>query len=322
MPSPADSNAVLRPDLAAAVQEYDALADAQGYIAQRVLPVFESQLQSATFARIPIEAFLQNPDLSRAPGASYSRSGWKYESDSFATQEYGDEEPVDDRQARILARYFDAEVIAAIRVQSRVQRAAEIRAAALLFNAVTWTPTPVTNEWDDYAKATPIDDIEAAVRRVWAACGLWPNALIVNRSVFRNLRSCEQVIERINSQGAGNRTLPTDVNAAMLAACFDLEEVIVAGSPKNTANEAKAVSIAPIWSDEYAMVARVARTNDLAEPCVGRTFHWSEDGSQIGGTFETYYSDERRSTIVRARHDVAEKLILPAAAQLLSNITT
>jgi hypothetical protein len=197
-----------------------------------------------------------------------------------------------------------------------------MRAAAALFNAATWTPTAITNEWDDLANAAPIDDVEASVRRIYAKCGLWPNALILNRSVFRNLRNCEQIIERINSQGAGDRTLPKDITAAMLATVFDLDEVIVAGAPKNTANEAKSVTIAPIWSNEYAMLARIARTGDLREPCLGRTIHWGEDGSQIGGLYESYYSDERRSNIVRYRHDVVEKLLYVEAADLLENITT
>ena len=322
MPSPATSTAVLRPDLGLAVQEYDALADINGYIAQRVLPVFESALQSAQFARIPIEALLQNPEIDRAPGAAYNRGDWKFTSDNFATKEYGEEEAVDDRESRIQARYFDAEAIAATRAQSIVLRAAEIRAAAALFNAVTFSAHPVSIQWDNLTTATPIADVEAAVRRVWAACGLWPNALILDRSVFRNLRNCSQIIDRINSAGAGNRTVPRDVTAAMLATVFDLDEVIVAGSPKNTANEAQAVAISPIWSGEYAMVARVARTNDLREPCLGRTIHWGEDGSQIGGLFESYYSDERRSNIIRCRHDVDEKLLYVKSADLLSNITT
>lgn len=327
MPSPASSDAVLRPDLGLALQEYNALADLKGFISLRVLPVFESDVQSSSFARIPIEALLQNPEVDRAPGAAYNRGDWEYENDSFATKERGWEEPVDDRESRIYARYFDSEVVAAMRAQSFVLRAAEIRAAAALFNAVTFTPTAVTNEWDDFENAKPINDVEASVRRVWAKCGLWPNALIVDRLVFRNLRNCEQIIERINSQGAGNRTTAEDITAAMLATVLDLEEVIVAGSPtgnavKNAANVAKSVSISSIWSGEYAMTARIARSNDIQEPCLGRTIHWGEDGSEIGGRYESYYSNERRSNIIRYRHDVEEKIFMPEAADLMSNITT
>jgi len=172
MPTPVDSDAVLRPDLGLSVEEFDAVADLNGHIALQVLPVFESALQNAEFGRIPIEALLQNPETIRAPGALYNRGDWKFDKDSFATEEHGWEEPVDEREAKMYARYFDAEVVAAQRAQGIVLRAAEIRAAALLFNAVTFSATSITNEWDDYTNATPIDDVEESVRRVWLASGL------------------------------------------------------------------------------------------------------------------------------------------------------
>jgi hypothetical protein len=322
MPFHTGSASQFRPDIALALEEYDLLADAAGYIAHRLLPVFESPEQSAWFGRIPIEAMLRNPEVKRAAGGAYNRDDFELTDDYFTTHDYGHEGVKDRREAKIYAKWFDYEAIVADRQRGIVMRAAEIRAAAAIFNATTFTPHAVTNEWDDLTAATPIADVEAAVRRVWAATGLWPNALAINRMVFRNLRNCAQIIDRIESGGAGNATKPDDITAEMLARVFDLSEVIVGGSPKNTANEAAAVAVASIWSDEYAIVARVARTPDLREPCLGRTVHWGEDGSQIGGTFEDYPEDRVRGDIIRCRHDVVEKILYVEAADLLSNITT
>jgi hypothetical protein len=322
MPFHTGSASQFRPDIALALEEYDLLADEAGYIAHRLLPVFESPEQSAWFGRIPIEALLRNPEVKRAANGAYNRDDFELTDDYFVTHDYGHEGVKDRREAKIYGKWFDYEAIIAGRQRRIVMSAAEIRAAAALFNATTFTAHPVTNEWDDLANATPIDDVEAAVRRVWAATGLWPNALAVNRMVFRNLRNCDQIIERIQSGGAGSATKPGDVTAAMLATVFDLDEVIVGGSPKNTANEAQDVSVASIWSDEYALVARVSRTADLREPCLGRTIHWGEDGSQIGGVFEDYPEDRVRGDIIRCRHDVVEKILYAEAADLLSNITT
>ncbi len=322
MPSPTQDTGLLRPDLALSLEEYDASADQAGYIALRALPVFESALAGGTFGRIPIEALLQSPEVDRTPRGAYNRGDWKFEDDNFSTKERGWEEPIDEDESKIYSRYFDVERIAALRARGFVLRAAEIRAAATLFNAVNFNAHPVSNEWDDQENAKPIDDVEASVRRVWAACGLWPNALIINRLVFRNLRNCKQIIDRIASSGAGSPTKATDVTTAMLAEVFDLDRIIVAGSPKNTANPNKPVAIAPIWSGEYAMVARIAQTEDLREPCVGRTIHWGEGGSQIGGAMESYYSPEVRGDVIRCRHRVHEKVLYTAAADLLSNITT
>ena len=108
----------------------------------------------------------------------------------------------------------------------------------------------------------------------------------------------------------------------MLASVFDLEEVIVAGPPRNAAIEGQDVSISPIWSNEYAMVAKLARSNDVREPCLARTFHWGEDGSDIGGTVETYRDETIRGDVVRVRHDVDELIMYTEAAQLFDNVTT
>lgn len=325
MPSPNTSLATLRPDLAS-FEEFDLEMQRRGYIGTQVLPVMNVAKQSGTFGKITLESLLHNRSVDRAPGSGYSRSDWDFGEDNFATKERGAEEVLDDREVELYAEFFDAEQIAAARAYEAVLQAQEQRIAALLFNATTWTgadlATAVTNEWDDATNATPIDDVEAAVRSVWDGTGLWPNSLILNRRVFRNLRNCDQIIERIQSAGAGSPTKPTDITAQMLAAVFDLERIIVGGNPKNTAAEGQAATISPIWSDEYAMVAKLATTSDMREPCLGRTFHWAADGSMPGGTIESYRDETVRGEIVRVRHEVQEKVLYVGAAHLLSNITT
>lgn len=325
MPAPTSSLATLRPDLSASFQEWSLSMSQKGFIAHQVLPVFEAAEKAGNFGKIPIEQLLQKRETLRAPGSGYSRGNWTFDPATYSCLEYGAEEPVDDAQAKIYREYFDAESVSAMRAFITVMTEAEKRAAALLFNATTWTgaslTTVVTNEWDDATNAIPVTDVEGAVQQIWTNSGLWANALIINRKVFRNLRLCDQIINMVKQQGFQDAR-PGNVTAAHLAAVFDLERVIVGGSPENTANEGQAAVLAPIWSDEYAMLAVIATSNDITEPVVGRTFHWSEDGSEIGGTFETYREEETRSDIVRVRHDVDEIVLHVQAAHLLSNVTT
>lgn len=327
MPSPSSSLATLRSDLGGSMMAFDLAMDREGYIAHRVMPVFESAVQSGTFGKIPLAQLLQQRDTLRAPGSGYSRGNFTFDPASFACFEHGAEEPIDDRQAQLYREYFDAEKVAAERALHAVMSNYEARVAAAIFNATTWTgaslTTAPTNEWDDAANALPIDDVEAAARKVWANSGLWPNALIINRLVFRNLRNCAQIIARIAASGAGSPTKATDITAQMLAQVFDLEHVIVAGGAQNTAKEGQTAVLSHHWSNEYAMVARVAtRPNDIQEPCLGRTIHWGKDGSRIGGTVETYRDEKVRADIVRVRHDVDELVTYVQAGHLLSNITT
>lgn len=326
MPSPSSALSTQRPDLAESFTEFDLAMDAMGFVSNQVFPVVDVAKQSGNFGKIPIEQLLQQRDTKRAPGSGYARGNWTFEPATYATEEHGAEEPVDDREAAMYSDYFNAELIAAQRAYSSVLRNAEQRVADAVFNTTTWTgaslTTAVTNEWDDAANAVPLTDVEAAVQKIYDNSGLWANALVINRKVFRNLRNVAQVIDRIESDGAGAPSNVAQITTQQLAQCFDLPFIIVAGSSKNNAIEGQAASPTQIWSGEYAMVCKIATSADFREPCIGRTFHWSEDGSQIGGSVETYREEKVRSDIVRVRHDVDEIVLYAQAGHLLSNITT
>lgn len=325
MPSPSSSLATLRPDLATFL-EFDLESEKAGYIATEVLPVMSVASQAGVFGKIPIEQLLQQRDTQRAPGSGYSRGSFTFTTATYATEEHGAEEPVDDREAKMYAEYFDAEQVSTMRAFSAVLRNAEQRAADLVFNTTTWTgaslTTAPTNEWDDAVNAVPVTDVEAAVKKIYENSGLWANALVINRQVFRNLRNSAQVIDRIESAGAGNATKARDITVEMLKAVFDLDYIIVAGASRNSAKEGQAATPAQIWSGEYAMVCKIATGNDMREPCIGRTFHWSDDGSVIGGSVESYRDEVVRGNVIRVRHDVDEVVLYPQAGHLLSNITT
>jgi len=323
MPSPSSSLSTLRPDLAT-FEEFDLEMDRRGFVASRVAPVIDVASQSGTFGKIPVEQLLQTSETSRAPGAGYSRGNFTFTSATYACKEHGHEEPVDDREAKMYANFFDAELIATQRAYDAVVRNAELRMAAAIFNATTWTSftTGITHEWDDATNAVPITDVNTAVKAVWNQCGMWPNALIINRHVFKNLRLCASVIDAIESSGAGSSSEQGSITVAQIANVFDLDYVIVAGGTENTAKEGQTASYDKIWSDEYAMVCRVATTADPREPCIARTFHWGEDGSSIGGTVESYREEQKRSDIIRVRHDVDEIVMYAEMGHLLSNVTT
>ena len=326
MPSPSSSLATLRPDIAESFMEFDLAMDARGFVSNQVFPVVEVASQSGNYGKIPIEQLLQERDTKRAPGSGYARGNFTFTPATYACEEHGAEEPVDDRESAMYRDYFNAEVIAAARAYSSVLRNAEQRVADAVFNATTFSSftTAITNEWDSNhtANAVPVTDVEAAVSSVYDQCGMWANALIINRKVFRNLLQLDQIRDRISSSGAGTSEAAGNITTQQLAEVFNLDYVIVAGASKNGATEGQTADPTQIWSDEYAMVCKVATSSDFKEPCIGRTFHWSEDGSSIGGTVETYRDESVRSDITRVRHDVDEIVLYAEAGHLLSNVTT
>lgn len=321
MPSPSTSLATLRPDLSGSLMEFDLDMDSRGFVGQRILPFFNVQRQAGKFGKITLESLLSGGSTRRTSKSGYNRGDWEFTEDSFATEEHGWEEPVDDRDAAMYADYFDAEMVAAMRARRVVMENMEKRVAALIFASGTWTPTAVTNEWDDGTNATPITDVETKVQAIYDASGIWPDTMVMTKKVFRNLRNVDEIVDRLKYNGIVD-VQTARITEAVMAQVFDLPKIIVANGTKNTANAGQTASLAPIWSNEYVWIGKTADTNDIREPCVGRTFHWAGDGSSTDGTMETYRDETVRADIVRERMETQEKLLYTDVAGLLSNITT
>lgn len=326
MHSPSKTLATLRPELALLFMEWNREMSRRGFISQRVLPVREVTEQAGTLPHIPLEQLLKGAQTRRNAGGDYNRVGFTFGDKSYACERHGIEVPIDDYNAAKYRHFFDAETVAVMLAYNTVMTAAEKRAAALIFNTTTWTgsalSTAVGTEWSVLATATPVDDVAAAKNRIWVASGLVANALIICYPVWENLRRVKQIKDDVASAGAGSSSMAGDISVEMVARALGLDFLFVAGAPENTANEAAARSLAPIWDDEYAMVCRVV-TQRFAEvdPGIGITAHWGEDGSEVGGMVETYRDEPVGGDVVRVRHDVDELLLYKEAGHLLSNIT-
>lgn len=319
MPSPQSSLATLRPDLEASLEQFDLEANEQGMVANEVLRVAEVARQAGNFGKIPPEELLLTSDTVRSPGSGYQRGQFQFDDDTYSCQEHGWEEPVDDREADMYADYFNAELVATARARSKILVNHEIRAANLLQDTGTFSNDAVSNAWSNATNATPVDDVEGAVNAIYDASGLWPNALVINRKLFRLLRNTDQVIDRIESAGAGFPARAADITIEQLAQVFDLDYIFVAGGSKNNANKGQTFDPVQIWSTDRAVICRVATTDDFRTPCVGRTFHWSSDGSSPRGIVESYRDETVRSDIIRVRHDVDQKILMTSLGYVLTN---
>lgn len=324
MPSPSSSLATLRLDLADSLTEFDLEMNMKGFVGSSVMPVIQVDRESGKFGRIKLAALLQNAETKRAPGSGYNRGNWQFEDDSYACEEYGHEEVCDDRESEIYADYFDAEAVSMLRARSTILVEAEKRIAGAVYNETTFSGqiTTVTNEWDDATNCTPIVDVNTAINAIYDRTGIWPDSLVMNKKVFRNLRASDKIKDAIAASGAGDPTKQSDITVQMLAQCFDLKNIFVAGGSKNTANEGQTAVPAQIWSDEYAMVFKAASSQDIREACLGRIFHYGGDGSSENGRVESYRDETVRGEVIRVRHDVDEKILYPEVGQLLKNITT
>lgn len=315
-PSPSQSLATLRPDLAGAFMEFDLEMDRKGFIGLHLFPVIEVGLQADNPGRVPLEELLQVEPTLRASGSTYKRGSFTFTKWQYATEENAREEPLDQRDVKRYRHLIDAETVAAQRALDKVLRGQEKRIADALtdVSANGWTTgnaalqTVAATVWSNPA-ADIIGDVEAAVRQVFNQTGIWPDTLAINKFAFRDMRNNDGILDRIASSGAGSSIKAANVTTAQIAEVLDLPKILVAGSATNTAAQGQPRAVAPLWANDFAMVCKTSDSNDHREPCLGRTFHWGEDGSSIGGTIEQYWEEQSRSDIYRVRHDTDEVIM-------------
>jgi hypothetical protein len=306
-----------RPDLGAAYQEYMDSPDMAQFIADAVCPIVESAVQAGNFSRITRESALASASAERAPGAGYSRIEIGAEDDSFSTKEYGLEAVVDDRQRRLYQSDFDHEAATLRQVIRRLKTQREIRVAALIQNTTTWSGSALytDNSGTPWSTVTTdvIGQILAAKEKVRAGTGMPPNSLVLSEANLQNLLKNDGIRNRF----PGAELITEAMIRGALASIFGLQKLIVGGAVKNTADEGQTASLSDIWSQTYVMVCRTAMDRDpIDEPCVARTALWVPE-SPTDLLVETYREEQVRGEVLRARHDLFEKVRDAAQGHLM-----
>lgn len=317
MPRPTSATTLQRPDLGELAYEYLIDAPNRGFVGLEIMPVFPVPEQSGDYPKIPIEALIKTKDTKRAPRGTYNRGDWEFETGTYACEEHGWEEPVDDVEAALYGRYFDAEAISTEICMDAILRNHEARVAALLeANAIT---AGVATEWDKSGTCTPRSDIETAREAMRAGYGILPDALVMSYKVFRNVLKTTELKEALrytNPIEIGSE----DAQRRILGQYFGLD-ILVASGQRDGAKKGQAFSLSDLWDDENVhLIRRAAMGGRLREPVYGRTFLWFQDSPQ-SVVVESYREENKRSTIIRARQHVGEAVIFAGAAYRLSNIT-
>lgn len=307
--------AVPRVDLGGPFWQYmnDPLA---GHIGNLVLPRIRVPEVAGNFSVVSRDAMLRVEDTRRADGAAFPRVDSKTYDDSYATIGYGLETKLTRKQRSRYASDFDAELVSIRTLAKKVNLAYEKRVAAAVFNATTWTGTAYYTDYSSAPWATITTDIigqvAAAKEKVRRNTGHRANTLIIGEANLVNMKKNTGIKNMF--PGAPMITDEHIFNA--LAGLLGLKQILVGGAVENTAPEDQGFTGSDIWSDTYAMVAKLAMPDDqIEEPCIGRTMEW--DGMEVPGSVEAYYEPQTKSDIFQIEHNTHEKIIDKAYGHLM-----
>ena len=309
--------AVLRSDINAVVVEASR-AD-EMFIGLQVMPEWSVPEKSAQWPKFRLsKGELLNADTTkRTPEGSYGRVSRIYENDNYTCEDYGLEELVDDTYRADVSRFFDAEAIAANNVRRQLTIGHEVRVAAEIMNASTFTATNPSVAYTEGNIATInfVLDVTGGIGRLNDK-GVIPNTIIMSKNVFLRVRRSTLLLDYLRgTMGAGANKLASAGDIAAVFAADGITNAFVGRAPKNSAKKGQTFVSASIWGDTYIWVGFVTGGDPMAGGA-GRTVAWNADGGMF--TSESYRDEARRSDVIRVRQNVDEKIVDATAGELLT----
>lgn len=320
---PGASTLTRRLDLGVALQEW--VESDMSFVARQVLTPVAVPRKNGTFSTIKRGGMLApGNQVKRVAGSDFARGNVEVGSLTYACEERAWETPLDRSERENYRSEFDGEMVASRTSVNKVRLDQEIDVAALVFNTTTWTGSTLYTDNSGAPWATASSPIKAQIlaarEKVRVLTGLNPNALIVSAATVPSLIGATDFGASLAySEKAGYNAV-----FDFVAKACGLEKIIVAGGVQNAGYDYSTDSLSGIWSSTYAMVARVATSNSLDEPCIGRTFVWTDMDPAGGGglaevTVEQYREERKDSDIFRAR-SYCDELIFDASYAHLMKI--
>ena len=314
-----NSAAIFRGDIAGVVEQ--AKDFEAGLIGTGVMPILDVPVRAGQYPSFVLkEGQLLKSDMkTRSPYSAYARGTRAFVQDTYTALEYGYEEAVDDTVTLDVARFFDAEVIAAKLAKRKLLLAHELRVAAKIFDSGTFT---ATNSGTAYTTANLAtfdagQDVQEAIDRLLSKGESTSNLkVVIPYPVWTRIRASTKFQNRLRGTGLSTDTI---LNASTQAAAevFGVSEVLIGRASYDTAPEGVAFSAGNVWANTFIWVGSVTQASaGYFGGGSGFTLNWSEYGPAIG--VSTYREEAIKSNIVRASQFTAEKVVNANAGQLVT----
>jgi len=164
--------------------------------------------------------------------------------------------------------------------------ALEQQTSSLIQNSANWTtaiagvgssPTSgQTLQWDNVG-SDPVQTIVAAKRAMHILTGFMPNTIIIPGIVMDKLKLNPSLIDRIKFTGTPGA--PSQVTMQMIAALFEIDNILVPEGVYNAAPEGETKNIQYFWG-KNVWLGYVAPSPSRDTPSAGYHFSWTGNTAQ------------------------------------------
>ncbi len=292
------------------------------FIADQASPVVKAGKRSDKYAVYSRRDVHSIPDAkigptSRANLSSYTTSTANFSVEDFALLDYVSSQT----EANADAPFRPQQDAVDFNMQ-KLMLLRERRVAALLFNAAAYATankTTITNEWDDTTNGVPVDDILTGID----ACAEPPTHLIIGAAGWKALRRHPQVISTVLGLRTG-QVGPGMISRQQLAEWLELEAILVGKARYDSANPGQTVSLARVWDDDQALLARIIPNPGTKTITLSKTFRFSETGNPSIAVrqWDEPSVGKGGSVAVQCEHSDDEVIVAADAAYHFSNVVS
>lgn len=257
------------------------IQDESVYIADKVFPVVPVQHQTDKYFRWSKGDFFRDEAQERADATESAGSGVNLDTDSYSAAVWALHQDIGPQVRANADPSVDLDVASTRQLMQKLLiRRDRIFMTKYMQNGIWGTSvtgtangTPGTATpafWDDDAASDPFTDIAVGQTAILQATGFLPNRLVLSWPVYQALRKHPLVIDRIKYT---TKTFAGTITPELLAAAFDVDQVVVSKAVYNAAGENVAANMQFVMG-KSALLVYAASAPGLMVPTAGYTFAW------------------------------------------------
>lgn len=267
-----------------------AVWQSQGYAWNSTRPVRLTHRSDVYYTYDQDYWFRQNQALRRAPGTESVGSGYDISTATVTTERYSIHKDIADPIRRNadpgLNLDREASEWAAMQLNIELERLW----AGILFVTGVWNASTTPGTLWDVATSDPISDMEARALVMQENTGRRPNTLYLGAQTYSDgLKNHPDLLDRIKYTQRGV------ITPDLIAACLDLDRVVICSATRNTGIEGATRTMDFIGGQDDALLAYVSPTSGLLTPTAFQTFVWPEAGAanEFGVATKKYRLEEK-----------------------------
>jgi hypothetical protein len=247
----------------------------RGYVAERVFPQVPVQKQSDRYYIFSKGAWFRDEAGVRAPSSRAPRGGYAVSTDTYFANEWAFAKEVPDELRENADAPLNPDQEAVEFATEKVLLRKERLVAGIVFNSAWSTSEDAEGLWAAGTGNTFISDVERAIDSVRKTTGRRPNVMVMDAGTLKEVKQEATVLDRIKYTERGI------VTPDLIAAMFDLEEVLVGEAIYSSAEEkadASDFTSANIWEKNAGkgsafLLWRPAQPGIMV-PSAGYSFTW------------------------------------------------